>query len=266
MTEIQSVILGLVQGLTEFLPISSSGHLVIFQHFFGLKEPMLFFNVSLHFGTVCSVIYIFKKDVIALIKSPIALKSGFPKAMENKSFKLLLLIFIASIPTAIIGLGLKKIAETSLSSINIAIPMLFVTAIFLWISKLNKKDGFEIEKFTIKIAIIIGIVQGLAVLPGISRSGATIVCAIFLGVDRKLSAKYSFLLSLPAILGAEVLSLKDLAGQDIVNLTTVILGTAVAFIIGCLALKFVIKIVQKGKLYYFAPYCFIFAIIALIFK
>ncbi len=266
MTDLQAIVLGLVQGLTEFLPVSSSGHLVIFQHFFGLKDPILFFDITLHFGTMCSIILIYRKEIFEILKSTISIKDGFSKALLDDNFKFMSLIIVASIPTAIIGFLLKKNVEAYLSSINVVILMLLITSLFLWLSKGIKKDGITIQKITFKIAIIIGIVQGFAVFPGISRSGSTIVCALLLGMNKKTAAKFSFLLALPVILGAEILSISDLTGQDMISLNNVILGTLTSFIIGLIALKLTIKAVEKGKLYYFAPYCFIFAICALILK
>ena len=265
---IHAVILGIVQGLTEFLPVSSSGHLVIFQHLFGLKESELFFDVSVHMGTLAAVIIFFWKEIRSIIisllrfsESLIKREIHFSHIHEDADLKLALMIIIGSVPTAIIGLLLKKASDQIFSSVPIAGAMMIITGLFLWVTRWFKKEGSK--KFSIKEALLIGIVQGLAVMPGISRSGSTIAAGIFLGLNREMAARYSFLLSIPAILGAEILVLKDLSGLNI-PISSTITGTVSAFIVGYFSLKLLLYIVKKGQLHIFAPYCWIIGLAALI--
>ena len=265
---IHAVILGIVQGLTEFLPVSSSGHLVIFQHLFGLKESELFFDVSVHMGTLAAVTIFFWKEIRSIIisllrfsESLIKREIPFSRIHDDADLKLALMIIIGSVPTAIIGLLLKKASDQIFSSVSIAGAMMIITGLVLWVTHRFKKEGSK--KFSIKEALLIGIVQGLAVMPGISRSGSTIAAGIFLGLNREMAARYSFLLSIPAILGAEILVLKDLSGLNI-PISSTITGTVSAFIVGYFSLKLLLYIVKKGQLHIFAPYCWIIGLAALI--
>lgn len=270
MTWIQAFILGTVQGLTEFLPVSSSGHLVLFQHLFGLKEPELFFDISVHAGTLIAVILFFRKDLIDMIVSAARLSAlffrkriSFYELWENPEVKLTMLIVVGSFPTGIIGLLFKDIAEELFSSIVIVGCTLIVTGTFLWLTRgSSSKQGGDIGEFSVKQALLIGLVQGIAITPGISRSGSTIAAGLFLGLDREIAARYSFLLSIPAIVGAEILGLKD-AGFHSVD-AAVLIGTLSAGIVGYFALTLLVYIVKKGQLHLFSPYCWLIGLIALI--
>ncbi|OQX16213.1 MAG: hypothetical protein BWK80_40400 [Desulfobacteraceae bacterium IS3] len=270
METIQGFILGIVQGLTEFLPISSSGHLILFQHLFGLKEPELFFDISVHAGTLVAVIIFFRKELWAIIVSVIHFLSlwikkqaSFNDIQENPDVKMAFLIIIGSVPTGIIGLLFREIAEELFSSVFIVGFMLLVTGLLLWMTRRVKAVGRNITGFSLKDALIIGTVQGIAITPGISRSGSTIAAGTLLGLNREMAAKYSFLLSIPAIVGAEILSLKDMSFQAIDN--AVIVGTIIAGIVGYFALTLLTYIVKKGQLHIFSPYCWAIGIAALIF-
>ena len=266
----QAIILGIVQGLTEFLPVSSSGHLVLFQHLFGLTEAELLFDVILHLGTLVAVFIFFRKDIYAIIVSVIrychkALTIGsFPPASEDPDLKLALLIIIGSIPTAIIGLLFHKIADQLFSSVLIAGSMLIVTGIILFFTRFVKSSTKDVSLFSVKDSLIIGISQGLAIMPGLSRSGTTMATGLFLGLNHVTAARYSFLLSIPAILGASLLSFGDLAGNTHIPLTAYLAGALISCITGYFALKFLFYIVKKGQLHFFSPYCLIIGIISLI--
>ncbi|QTA79427.1 Undecaprenyl-diphosphatase [Desulfonema limicola] len=269
MEPIQAVILGVIQGLTEFLPVSSSGHLVIFQYLFGLREAELFFDICVHMGTLAAVIIFFRKEIgsilvslfnlFKLIKNKEALLAGIN---SDQDIKMAVLIIIGSVPTAIIGLGFHKIAEQLFSSIFLVGCMLIITGTFLWSSLWVKNDRKNIAEFTIKDALIIGFVQGLAILPGISRSGSTITMGLFLGLNKETSARYSFLLCIPAIIGAQILSIKDLGTEVSFNIN-VIAGALTAGIVGYFALVLLVFIVNKGRMHLFAPYCWFVGAIAL---
>lgn len=253
---LEAVFLGIVQGLTEFLPISSSGHLVIFQNILNIEEPEIFFDICLHVGTLIAILIVYFRKVLELIKSCFdfnGIKDG-----TNKDFTMVLMIITGSIPTAAIGLFIKKYSHLVFSNIVLTGFMLLVTGGILISSKFfreRENNGFTRSE-SIKNALIIGVIQGFAVFPGISRSGSTIVTGLFLGLKRKDAASFSFLLSVPAILGAQLLSLRDVSPEYISsNLIPVLAGTFTSFLVGFIALKFLIKLVNRGKLYFFAPYC-----------
>lgn len=270
MTTLQAVLLGAIQGLTEFLPISSSGHLVLFQKIFGLTEPNLFFDVSVHTGTLIAVIFFFHREIRSiltalyrtsalLLKREITVSEAFADAEVRFAF----LICVGSIPTAILGLMFHRIAEQLFSSIVLVGFMLLVTGTLLWGTRYLRKKGEGITAFSVGQALLIGLVQGLAILPGISRSGSTIATGLFLGIDRKIAARYSFLLSIPAIVGAQLLSLKDLspAAAEV----TVLFGAITACVVGYSALALLVYIVNRGQMHLFAPYCWIIGVTALLF-
>ncbi len=263
--------LGIIQGLTEFLPVSSSGHLVLLQHLFGLKEQTLFFDISVHVGTLAAVVFFFRKEVGSIVA---ALWRGLTLLIKGRitvaqlyldmDVKMAVLIVVGCVPTAIIGLMFKQWAEHIFSSLFLVGIMLILTGSFLWSTRWIKKTGGGIQRFAIKNAVLIGIVQGLAILPGISRSGSTITAALFLGINRETAARYSFLLSIPAIVGAEILSLMDLTPETAISFKTTLVGTVTACVVGYASLKMLVYIVGKGRLYIFSPYCWLVGFIILI--
>ncbi|MFZ5562404.1 MAG: undecaprenyl-diphosphate phosphatase [Thermodesulfobacteriota bacterium] len=261
MDPIQGVVLGIIQGLTEFLPVSSSGHLVLMQHLFGITGPVLFFDVSLHVGTLCAVLIVFRGDIAMMItaawRGAVNLLGSGDRRPEGDGdgLKLIFLIVAGSIPTALIGLGLKQ-AEHLFSSLPLVGAMLMMTGMLLWLTRNRDAGGTGVTGFSWARAVGVGIAQGLAVLPGLSRSGATIAAGLFLGLDRQTAARFSFLLCIPAIVGAEILSAGDLLSGEARLDTATVLGTFTAFVVGYGALKVLIRIVQQGRFYLFAPYCF----------
>jgi undecaprenyl-diphosphatase len=269
MSIFQAVILGIVQGVTEFLPVSSSGHLVLFQHLFGLKEAELFFDVSVHMGTLTAVILFFRKEIRCLTAALFSFAGrvvrknfSLKDAWADKDMKLILLIGIGSVPTAIIGLLFHKAAEQLFSSVFLVGCALMATGLILWGTRWTKQDGEGINGFSIRKALIIGFMQGVAILPGISRSGTTIATALFLGLERETAARYSFLLSIPAIVGAEILTLADMNPVTMPYLP-ILAGTLTAGVAGYLSLIMLVYIVKKGNMYMFAPYCWLVGTITL---
>ena len=241
----------MVQGLTEFLPVSSSGHLVFFQSLLGLKEPPIFFDVMLHLGTLLAVVIYFGTDIRKIIEG---IGSTLRKKEENREgAKLFLWIILATIPTGLMGILFKDWFESFFSKPKLVGGMLLITGLVLWLTRFAKKEGKLLRRMRWFEAILIGIAQGVAIIPGISRSGATISTGLFCGLDRELSGKFSFLLSIPAILGATLLEYKKIG--TVSDLGTVLIGTAVAFGVGILALTFLMKIIKIGKLYNFSYYC-----------
>ena len=264
MEPLQSVMLGIIQGLTEFLPVSSSGHLVLLQNLLGLREPELLFDISLHIGTLIAIFIVFYQEIRnilramlrlpALIKSSGSLKSLFA---NNEEIRISALILVGSIPTAILGILFHKIADQIFGAVWIVGVMLLVTGTLLWFTRQMSIEGRPLIKVSIRDALLIGLMQGMAIMPGISRSGATISVALFLGMNREVAGRYSFLLSIPAILGALILGLNSTTIQTDIPGKIILLGTFTAGIVGYIALKVLLRMVKQGQLYYFAPYCWL---------
>jgi undecaprenyl-diphosphatase len=217
----------------------------------GLKEPPIFFDIMLHLGTLLAVVIYFGKDIWKMIEGIISMLRR--KEENREGAKLFLWVILGSIPTGLMGILFKDWFESFFSKPNLVGRMLLITGLVLWLTRFTKKEGKPLNRMRWSDAILIGVSQGLAILPGISRSGATISTGLFCGLDRELSGKFSFLLSIPAILGATLLEYKKL---DITSgLGTVLAGTAVAFGVGILALTFLMKIIKIGKISNFSYYC-----------
>lgn len=263
MEPIYAMVLGVVQGLTEFLPVSSSGHLVLFQNLFGLVHPELFFDICLHVGTLLAVCAVFRRELwsifLTLARLPVLIKTagGYGRLFDqNEDVRIVTLIVLGSIPTGIIGLLFHSIADALFSNVWIVGVMLLVTGALLWVTRQIQPEGRPLGRMRRKDALVIGLVQGLAILPGISRSGATISTALLMGVDRETAGRYSFLLSIPAILGALVVGYDSAAmGQSAAAIGVVLLGTAAAAVVGYVALIILLRLVKQGRLSIFAPYC-----------
>ncbi len=269
----QGIILGIVQGLTEFLPVSSSGHLVLGQNFFGITEAQLAFDISVHMGTLLAVLVVYYSDILAMIAS---LYKFFIKAIsfkpvkhminEDKNLQMAGLIVIGSVPTALIGLVLKKFEHVLFASTILVAFMLILTGTILWISRNYYFTESKDTKFSPIKALVIGVVQGLAVIPGVSRSGSTIAAGMFLKLDRQTAAKFFFLLSIPAIAGAQILSIKDMLNNGFVLNPVTIYATIASFITGLIALIILLRLVHSGKFHLFAPYCWFIGSLVLISK
>ena len=251
MTILQSIFLGMVQGLTEFLPVSSSGHLAFFQSLLGMKEPLLFFDVMLHLGTLFAVVIYFWTDIWKIVQG---IKATLKREKKgHHQAKLFLWIILATIPTGIMGIFFKDWFESLFSKPKAVGAMLLITGLVLWLTRWVKKEGRLLERMGWIDSIIIGTAQGLAIIPGISRAGATISTGLFCGLDRELSGRFSFLLSIPAILGATLLEFPKMGGVR--ELWTTLIGTAVAFGVGILSLTFLMKVIKMGKIGNFSYYC-----------
>ena len=259
---IKVIILGIVQGLTEFLPVSSSGHLVLAAEILNFHEEGVAFEVFVHLGTLLSVLIVFRKDVIKMILAPFQFITSRFNHEDTKPYLLWdLYIIIGTIPAAVIGLTFKSKIEATFSNIYLVIIMLAITGTILLLSRFMAKRD---QKMTLVKSFIIGISQAFAILPGISRSGSTIVTGIFLGIDKEQAARFSFLLAIPAILGASVIKIKDLFEMD--NYSTpisyLVLGAIISFISGYFAILWLLDIVKKGKLEWFAIYCYLIVILS----
>jgi len=248
MNSFETSILGIIQGLTEFLPVSSSGHLVLFQNLLGFKEPALLLDCSLHLGTLLAVCIYFRADLRNMVKE--IWKGDF----KNPHASLALWVVVGSVPTAVIGLVFKTPLERLFGSVTIVGFMLIATGMIVGLTRMIPEDYGTSIRVGLIAALVVGTAQGLAIIPGISRSGATIVCALLFGLNRDLAARFSFLLSIPAIIGALAIQI-DLDTLERVGLVPLGFGFFSSAIVGLLALKLLMGIVRKGHLYYFAPYC-----------
>jgi len=251
----EAVILGLVQGLTEFLPVSSSGHLVIFQHLLGIQEPPLTFDTLVHLGTLVPVFVIFWEDIADIIKRPFS--------------RLPLLVVVGCIPAAIMGIGLQPLFEKAFESLLVVGIGLLITGGILVLSEkvqVSKIRNKTWSTMTAWDALLIGVMQGIAITPGISRSGSTIAGSLLRGLNREYAARFSFLLSIPAILGAGLLQLMDLPAGAFTGLNWLpyLIGPVIAAISGYIAIKLVLMFLKSGRLSVFSYYCWAVGIITLI--
>jgi undecaprenyl-diphosphatase len=282
----QGITLGIIQGLTEFLPVSSSGHLVLGQIFFGITQSQLTFDISVHVGTLLAVLVVYASDIRAILTSvagflakALSLQPVRPLLAKDSHLQTAIFIVAASVPTAAIGLVLKQFEHILFTSQTLVGLMLILTGTVLWFSRNfyfsgnnenNSTDSNLTEsranQFTMKKAIAIGIVQGLAVIPGVSRSGSTIAAGMFMRIDRHQAARFSFLLSIPAIVGAEILGLKDVMDQGLVIDPVTLYATMASFITGLIALKILLRLVHAGRFHLFAPYCWFVGAVVLLSK
>ena len=258
------ILLGIIQGLTEFFPVSSSGHLVIAKYFLKLNLPGAAFEAFLHFGTVVAVIVLFRKDikelVISFFDSIYKLSHGeniLNIFKNNSSSKLAWFLVISTIPAAIIGYTFSSYFEILFSKPLIASFMLTITGVLLWFG--NKKfagGNKNISEITYKDAIFIGLAQAVAIIPGISRSGLTVIAGMSRNLDREFAAKYSFILSVPIILGASMFKIRELSSLNI-DLFILILSGLVAAISSYGAMKIFIRLLKNRKIYFFSYYLWI---------
>ena len=267
----QVILLGIIQGLTEFLPVSSSGHLVLLQNLFGFSEPELLLDISLHIGTLFAVCIVFSKEIrsilLTVLRIPGLIRSseGISSLIaENEQVKILVLIIAGSIPTAILGLFFRKIADQIFGNVCIVGIMLLLTGTLLWFTRQAGLRNRNLKQVAIKDALIIGLAQGIAILPGISRSGSTISTALFLGVNREVAGRYSFLLSIPAILGALIMGIDFSSVNESISAEMILMGTVAAGIVGYLALRVLLQVVKRGQMHCFAPYCWLIGVAAVV--
>ncbi len=259
MTFIQAIILGVIQGFTEFLPISSSAHLVLIPfifHWDAQDGTGFVFNVLIQLGTLVAVMIYFKDDVISICKAWIE-SVVKPSEANREDFRFGLHIIIATLPAAVVGLFLKPRIESAFESPIMAGAFLIVTAILLFFAEKLKPGKLDIKALTWKAVVIIGLFQALALLPGISRSGATIFAGLLVGLKSKEAGRFSFLMSIPVMLGAGILSIGDLL--QITDLAAFIplllIGFTTAMIIGYFSIAVLMRFLHKYSLLYFSAYC-----------
>ena len=269
MTWWEAALLGLIQGLTEFLPVSSSGHLVLGQYLLGLDASEagdVTFEVFVHFGTVLSILTVYWSRVFEIIRAawegvtdPSRLK---PYYEENESFRFAVFILITLIPTGLVYVLFKEDLEAAFGNPRLVCAMLLVTGTLLILTLLRKNPNGRLSPLK---AFVIGIAQAAAMIPGISRSGSTICTALYQNVSPEKAANFSFLMLLPVVLGATALKSLDLAEQGLtVDWLPLVIGTVVAYVSGVLAIRWMIGLVSRGNLYYFAFYCYLIGLLGLL--
>lgn len=289
MTLFQAIFLGIVQGLTEFLPVSSSGHLAIFKEMLGVSTPegasALTFDILLHVGTLAAICIVYFKDIkkmilefifmirdiffnfMTLISRPIGKKDKeFIKIISGSYRKFVLMVIIATIPTGIIGLLLKDVIETASSNLAIVGVALLITCFLLLIANSAENLRKTPKNIPYWQSTVVGVMQGVATIPGISRSGSTISTCLFLGFDKKFAVKYSFIMSIPAIIGALILDIKDISFSEMGGQLWLyyIIGMIAAAVVGYFCIRVVNYLVKENKFKYFAYYCAVAGIVAII--
>ena len=276
MSYITSVLMGILQGVAEFLPISSSGHLALFQHFFGAEnyeETQMFFTVLLHLGTLLSVFIYYWRDVLDLIREFfLGIGALFSKGRKEQrqttppARLLVLLIIMATLPLFLI-LPVKDAVEAAMNNAAFVSLALLATGFILYFSDRIEKGRKKEKTATILDAVLVGLAQALGTLPGISRSGSTISAGLLRGFDRTFAVRFSFLMSMPAVLGANILTLKDVietGAVDLELLPVYLVGMVTAAVVGWLAIRLVNLLASKGKFGAFAWYCWIVGTVSLV--
>lgn len=271
----KAVILGAVQGVTEFLPVSSDGHLVLFEHFLKFDpatSQMLLFDLATHLGTLVVILVAFRKSIAAIFRGlSTDVKSGInPITLykESPSVHVAVLVVVATIVTGIIGTLFKKYFISARGSLAIVASMWFINGTLLLITDWRKEAARELQQLGLFAAVLIGIAQAAAIMPAISRSGTTICAAILIGLRRRQAVEFSFLIAIPAILGAAAIELIGHCGEissGNLPISAVLTGSIVAALIGALALRLLIKAVEKGNLKFFGFYCYVLACFVLIY-
>ena len=280
MTFLHAILLGALQGLTEFLPISSSGHLVLLQQLFGLHEPTLIFDLFVHIATLFAVCLMYRHDIWSMItawfgprmtpstdsslstdgQATGAGQAGIDRAAARR---LGVFLIIANIPTAILGIGFESTFEQLFATPWAVGIALIVTGALLWSIKGSAATHGTTE-IGLGHALLLGCVQGLAITPGISRSGSTIAAALLCGIPRELAARFSFLMAIPAILGAALLKSSSLSTLSAGQLGLLSVGMLSALTVGYLALRVLVRLVKQGELWRFAFYCWCVGLLAII--
>ncbi|NOZ71005.1 MAG: undecaprenyl-diphosphatase UppP [Chloroflexi bacterium] len=264
MSILQAIILGIVQGLTEFLPVSSSGHLVLLPWWLNWEHPGLAFDTLLHWGTLLAVLAYFWRDWLDLFLA--FLRILRQRRLSTAADKLLLAIIVGSIPAAVLGYLLNDFFESLFGKPMAAATFLIFTGFLLVLAERWRGKGLPLERIRLSDAVIIGLAQALAIAPGISRSGSTIAAGLVRGLDRPSAARFSFLLGTPVIFGAGLFKLKDLltVGANDASGTALILGFLAATISGFLSIRFLMRYLQNHRLNIFAYYVWTIALLSIV--
>ena len=267
MNILQGIIIGIVQGLTEFLPVSSSAHLVFIQNILGVQSSLAF-DTFLHLGSLLAVLWFFRADIIKMIVSWISSLSDIIHGRFREGFyddpykRLAWYVIIATIPVGLAGVFFEDSVDALFSgALYVPAFFLFVTGTILYLSQRMTSGSINFRNITGKHALFMGLGQACAILPGLSRSGTTIAAGLVAGLDKEFAAKFSFILAIPAILGAFILQVKDIGSAMDANFLPVFLGFVAAFISGYIAIKWMLDLIQKRNLDIFAYYCWIVGIV-----
>ena len=250
----EAVVLAVIQGLTEFLPVSSSGHLVLAQHWFGqFTESHLLYDVMLHLATVTAILVYFRDDLLTLIKGYLGAANPTGSMFYGHERQTIHFVIVASIPTAFLGIGVELFGFSKLAQPSIVAVMLLLTGGILWIGRsgTSSRGAKEMKAWD---ALVIGCIQGMAILPGISRSGSTIAGGMLLGLDRELAARFSLLISIPAIVGATTLEVWKVLGSSHEPLGTYFLGMIVAALVGYWSIAVILRLVRHNHFHFFSFY------------
>lgn len=268
-----AIFLGLIQGLTEFLPVSSSGHLSIFQNIFGMEnaeQSHMLFDVLLHLGTLISVCIVYRKDIVDILKEFVGLfkksgKKGGKSTSSRSAARLLILLIVATLPLLVAVLVKDYVEKLYSNTIFIGFALI-TTGVLLFVADRTKRGTKNEKSATVSNALMIGVAQAIAIVPGLSRSGTTIAAGIFQGFDREFAVKFSFLMSIPAVIGANILSIAGAfkAGVDVSLIPIYLAGVAAAAISGFFAIKLVNYIAKKDRFGGFAYYCWAAGLIAIV--
>jgi len=259
---LEAILLGVLQGLTEFLPVSSSGHLALAEHFLGTRSPGVTFEVFVHFGTALAVLWFFRSRVAAILVA--VGRWAARREYDRADARLALYIVIGTIPAAVIGLTLDDLVGRLFDNPVLVSIMLLVTGVVLWLTRRIPPGGRRQE--TVRDAVLIGLAQAAAIMPGISRSGSTISAGLALGLDRRRAAEFAFLLSIPVILGATAASIGDIAGVGYEMAWATFAGTVAAFVSAIPAIAILMKLVTVGTFHRFAYYCWAVGAFGLVFS
>ena len=286
MTLIKAIIMGIVQGVAEFLPVSSSGHLAIFKHILNIEtDTGLLFDILLHLGTLIAIFIVFWKDIKELIVEGFSIlgdfftnaffwvsnlfsskKKEYKKVITSPYRRFVMLIIISTIPTGICGFMFRDLIEEASATLIIPGLLLLLTGVLLIIADRTTYGNKNESSVTYKDAVSVGLAQGIATFPGLSRSGTTITACLVCGFEKTFAVKYSFIMSIPAVFGAVVLELKDIGSVSVSSpeLINYLIGTVVAAVVGYICIKTMLVIVRGKKFIGFSIYCFIVGAIAVI--
>ena len=260
---VRAALLGVVQGLTEFLPVSSSGHLVVAQHLFGLKEPEMLFNAVVHLGSLAAICLVLRREVLRLaveagvLARTLAGRRSLAEAWRSRpDLRLLILLGVGTLPAGVLGLAFLSTLESMFSSVRGVGVEFLLTGLVLFLTRRFGPGVRGLDRMRVTDALVIGAAQAVAIVPAISRSGMTISSGIFLGIEREAAARYSFLLSIPAIVGAFILEVGGGSAGSFPPAAHAV-GFVAAFLSGGLALYALLRLVRSGRLHYFAYYCWL---------
>ncbi|MCX5833886.1 MAG: undecaprenyl-diphosphate phosphatase [Deltaproteobacteria bacterium] len=269
----EGILLGIIQGLTELLPVSSSGHLVIAQSLLpNFHQPGVLFDVMLHLGTLSAVIFFLRRDILDILKAllppwrrqqPLSLFEHMDESMIPGRRRLAAHILTATVITGMIGLSFQDQVHALFQSVEITAVGLLVTGVLLFFADRIRDANRTGEEMTFADSMVIGLVQGIAIMPGISRSGSTIAFGIFRGLSGETAARFSFLISIPAILGAAILEGRHLTGVNGSEIPAYVAGMAAAAVVGFLTLKFLFLMIRKRDLRFFGYYCWVLGALTL---